>query len=126
MQNRIDRTCAVCYIRARVRSRCDLCILCAIFQDRSDRRTPLKQRRDSLCGAVSVNKRQNKRQIRFPSKKRTRKLRVCEQLYHKTSIYQQCSTKLRTISEPVVCITIQVLFNNCLFTLGDSKYRKEQ
>ena len=47
----------------------DLCILCVIFQDRSDCRTPLKQRRDSLCGAVSVNKRQNKRQIRFPSKK---------------------------------------------------------
>ncbi len=30
------------------------------------------------------------------------------------------------VIQPVVCITIQVLFNNCLFTLGDSKYRKEQ
>ena len=30
------------------------------------------------------------------------------------------------VIQPVVYITIQVLFNNCLFTLGDSKYRKEQ
>jgi len=43
-----------------------------------DHLMPLKQRRDRLCGAVNVNKRQNKRQTRFSGKKRTRKHAVCE------------------------------------------------
>ena len=43
-----------------------------------DHYAPRKQRRDRLCGAVNVNKRQNKRQTRFLGKKRTRKQRVCE------------------------------------------------